>query len=110
MINMKGIIEMNINIIPLKEYSQASVLLQTKRFCYQQPTRISRDSYFYYEDILFSVLKKEVQISTLCEDICKYDMICNYIEYVFSNKTIGVFGNCNKQLFEKVKSVYVLWV
>lgn len=110
MIDKKGIIKMNINIIPLKGYSRTSVLRQTKYFCYQQPTRILQDSYFYYEDILFSVLKKGVQISTLCDDICKYNIICNYMECVFANKIIGAFGNCNKQLFEKVKSVYVLWV
>ena len=110
MLNKKEIIEMNINIIPLKGYSRTSVLRRTKSFCYQQPIRILHDGYFYYEDILFSVLKKGVQISTLCDDVCKYDIICNYMEYVFANKTIGVFGNCNKQLFEKVESVYVLWV
>lgn len=101
---------MNINIIPLNEHSRKYILQQTEHFCFQQPTKIIYDNYFYYEDILFSVLKKGVQISTLCDEICKYDIICDYIDYVFANKTIGIFGDCNKRFFENVETVKVLWV
>lgn len=101
---------MNINIIPPKEYSRKSILQQTKCFCCQQPIKISCNSYFVYEDILFSVLKKEVQISTLCDTTNKYSIICDYIDCVFANKRIGLFGNCNRKLFEKIETAEVLWV
>ncbi len=101
---------MNISIIPIRGYSRKYILKQTKCFCSQQPAKIIYDNYFYYEDILFSVLKKEVQICTLCDENHNYDIICSYIDYVFANKTIGIFGNCNKEIFEKLENVEVLWV
>lgn len=101
---------MNINIIPANSWSYRYILKQTKLFCCQHPFKMSQIDYFYYEDILFSVLKKEVQISTLCEDAYRYDVICEYIDYVFANKSIGIFGECNRQSLNKIEKTEMNWV
>lgn len=75
MVNMTRITVMNINIIPLNSWSYRYILKQTKLFCCQHPFKMSQIDYFYYEDILFSVLRKEVQISTLCEDAYRYAIL-----------------------------------
>lgn len=40
----------------------------------------------------------------------RYDVICEYIDYVFANKSIGIFGECDRQSLDKIEKTEMNWV
>lgn len=98
---------MVIKIISNDKYSKRYYKKKTNEFFNRNNKDWVNNVYLYVGDILFQLLDGGVFLDSLYDSEIIYTMICKYIEFLFINTEITIYGSYNIDKLSQVEGVKI---
>lgn len=98
---------MTIKIICNKMYSKHYIKKKTNEFFNKKNKEWIDRIYYFDEGILFRIFNRGVAMDSLNDTDGIYDLACEYIEFLFFNTDISVYGVYDMNKLSRVKGVRI---